>query len=525
MAAVSPSDFHKQLLSWCATEFSGPKEIPPDVGTWAHNAGIVLDRGTFSFKRHEYLETPYKDTHPQQVEMKCTQMGGTIRALLRAFYLTLFVDVVGVMYLFPSRTGSGEFTRSRVDPLIASNPDELAAFIKDTDNVSLKRVCGRNLIFRGAKSKEGLRSDPVDAVFYDEFDLFPDGVQGAARGRMAHSDLKIEHYLSNPTLPDQGIDLVFQQSDQRHWMLKCPKCNDWTCLEDNFPDCLVEWKGDVVRLCMHCRDAALDPAKGLWIPKYPKVTDWRGYHYSHLFSQFEQPRDILAKWEKLTKASERESFYNFVLGQPYVEAENRLSIEAVLGLCGPDAIASSDRGPCYMGVDQGIGLHVVIGKLHPDKVVYIGVLKDWEDLDRLMKDYRVVSCVVDAQPERRASKSFADRFPGKVWLNFYSETQKAGYSWNDDSRYVSSNRTESMDESHAMLALEQVELPQRNSVIEEFAKHCHAVARKLEESPDGSRAYRYVKLKGEDHYRHAWNYAAIARTRMVSSFMGGCDLA
>jgi hypothetical protein len=32
-------------------------------------------------------------------------------------------------------------------------------------------------------------------------------------------------------------------------------------------------------------------------------------------------------------------------------------------------------------------LHVVIGKLHPDKVVYVGVLKDWEDLDRLIRHF------------------------------------------------------------------------------------------------------------------------------------------
>ena len=506
------------------SEYGSDLTKPENLGAWAKAAGIKLDRGEFSFARHEYLWEPYNDNHPRQVEMKCTQMGGTIRALLRAFYLALFSDVVGVLYLFPSRSGSGEFTRSRVDPLVRSNEDSLGQYIQDTDNVSLKRVRGRNLIFRGAKSKEGLRSDPVDAVFFDEFDLFPDGVQVAARGRMAHSDLKLEHYLSNPTLPDQGIDLLWQVSDQRFWLLICPKCGKYTCLEEHFPDCLV-WRGsEVIRLCMGCRDAALDPAKGVWVAKYPSVTDWRGYHYSHLFSQFEEPRDILMKWESLNKASEREGFYNFVLGFPYVESENRLSIEAVLALCSTEPNRSSDRGPCYMGVDQGLGLHVVIGKMHPDKIVHVGVYRDWEDLDRLMRDFNVSSCVVDAQPERRASKAFADRFPGKVWTNFYSETAKDGYAWSDESRHVTVNRTEAMDDAHSMLAGARVSLPQRSQIMEEFAAHCHAVARKLEEKTDGQRRYRYVKLKGDDHYYHSATYGLIARSRLAGSYLGGCDL-
>jgi hypothetical protein len=514
-----------ELMSKCKAEINVSPDADYDtVGAWAQGAKILLDRGQFSFRRHEYLEGPYGDNHRRQVEMKCTQMGNTVRALLRAFHMALFMPVVGVMYLFPSRTGSGDFVRSRVNPIVESNPNALGAYLRDTDSVSLKRVKGRNMIFRGTKSREGLRSDPVDAVFFDEFDLFPEGVAGAAQGRLAHSEMKIEHYLSNPTLPDHGIDVLFQLTDQRYWLLKCPKCNEYTCLEDTFPDCLAERGGKVVRLCQSCRDGVLDPAVGQWVAKRPSITDWRGYHYSQLFSVFEDMGEFLNAYQALGKSADKEAFYNFRLGLPYVEAENRLDVEHVLSLCGDAGIPSSDRGPCYMGVDQGLGLHVTIGKMHPDRIVYIGVLKDWEELDRLMQDFRVVSCVVDAQPERRNAKGFADRFPGKVWLNFYSETQKSGYAWNDDSRYVTSNRTESMDEAYAMLAMQRVALPKRSQVTEEFAAHCHAVARKLDERDDGSRRYVYVKLKGADHYMHSWNYACIARQRIAGSFMGGCDL-
>jgi hypothetical protein len=44
-----------------------------------------------------------------------------------------------------------------------------------------------------------------------------------------------------------------------------------------------------------------------------------------------------------------------------------------------------------------------------------------------------------------------------------------------------------------------------------FAVHLHNVAKKLEENTEtGSRRYVYVKL-GPDHFRHAFNYEAVAR--------------
>ena len=49
---------------------------------------------------------------------------------------------------------------------------------------------------------------------------------------------------------------------------------------------------------------------------------------------------------------------------------------------------------------------------------------------------------------------------------------------------------------------------------EEFAKHLHNVAKKLDEDEEtGSKRYIYVKL-GVDHFRHAFNYEAMARQNL-----------
>jgi hypothetical protein len=185
-------------------------------------------------------------------------------------------------------------------------------------------------------------------------------------------------------------------------------------------------------------------------------------------------------------------------------------------------MAEKDGGPSSMGVDQGKDLHVVIGKAQPGragKIVHLGVYKDWEKLESLMKDFNVYRCVIDGMPEIEKARSFAKKFPGKVYLNFYNEHQKGTYKWNDGDLTVSCNRTESLDASQAQIlgaagdltGSSKVVIPRRSEIVEEFAKHLHNVAKRLEEDEEtGSKRYVYVKL-GPDHFRHAFNYECMAR--------------
>ncbi len=167
-----------------------------------------------------------------------------------------------------------------------------------------------------------------------------------------------------------------------------------------------------------------------------------------------------------------------------------------------------------MGVDQGSDLHVVIGKRHSGKagqIVHLGVYKDWAELDGLMKSFNVFRCVVDALPETRNARAFAERFKGKVYLNFYNENQKGAYAWREKDLIVSSNRTESLDASHNQVLHADLVLPKECEMTRQFALHLHSVAKRLEtEKETGSQRYVYVRL-GADHFRHAFNYECMAR--------------
>jgi hypothetical protein len=417
--------------------------------------------------------------------------------------------------LFPSKSDVTDFSKGRIDPLIQDNPETIGAWMKDTDAANIKRIWNAFLYLRGMKSRVGLKSVPADFVVFDELDEAPPNAVDMAMERMAHSEFREILKLSNPTLPDYGIDKSFQETDQRYWLLKCGSCGEYTCLEDTFPDCLHEIDRRVIRACMKC-GGELDPSLGEWVAKHPNVKDKRGYHYSQLFSQFVDPADILHQFRTTANLTD---FYNLKIGVPYVEAQNRLSVQEVLSLCGNDGIASQDPGPCSMGVDQGKDLHVVIGKKDPQKggrIVHLGVYKDWEELGRLMKVFNVSRCVVDALPETRNARAFALNHPGKIYLCYYSEHQRGSYAWNERETIVSCNRTESLDASHREILDGKIVLPRECGIAREFAEHLHNVAKKLEEDEEtGSKRYVYVKL-GPDHFRHAFNYEAMARQTMAN---------
>jgi hypothetical protein len=502
------SDLYEQLCVSLEQRFGEEAEADKPFHEWVK--GITLDGKPFTYDRHEYLIEPYKDNHPHQVEQKAAQMGLTSKAMLRVAYGARYGGYRGILYLFPSKSDVTDFSKGRIDPLIDENPDTIGKWLKDTDAANIKRIWNAFLYLRGMKSRVGLKSIPVDFVVFDELDEAPQNAIEMALERMAHSEFKEILKLSNPTLPDYGIDKAFQETDQLYWLLRCEKCGDYTCLEDTFPDCLLEFNGNVIRACQKCK-SELNPSIGEWVAKRPSITDKRGYHYSQLFSHFVEPGDILHQFRTTNNLTD---FYNLKIGVAYVEAENRLSVQEVLALCGNEGIASEDKGPCFMGVDQGKDLHVVIGKTHPQKagkIVHLGVYRDWEELDRLIKNFKVVRCVVDALPETRNARAFAEKFRGKVYLSYYNEHQKGFYKWNERDLTVSCNRTESLDASHKEVMDQVIILPKECEIVREFAEHLHNVAKKLEEDEaTGSKRYIYVKL-GPDHFRHAFNYEAMAR--------------
>ena len=110
---------------------------------------------------------------------------------------------------------------------------------------------------------------------------------------------------------------------------------------------------------------------------------------------------------------------------------------------------------------------------------------------------------------------------GKAFLNWYNSGKVV--AWDEKHMKVGSPRTETMDDSHDALKEGSVALPADCEDVREFAEHCHNVASTWEEDDEGNRTKVWKRL-GADHYRHAFNYAWMARNRLMGSGFGDCDL-
>ncbi len=478
---------------------------------------IRLDGRPFSFAGHEYLRAIYDDTAPHVVLSKAAQIGGTTWAILRSLHACL--AGLNVIYFFPTRTDVLDFSKSRVTPLLAENPF-LSKLMTDTDTAGLKRIGDAHLYLRGMQSTVGMKSVPADMVVFDELDETEPAAKAMALERLAHSEYKRVIELSNPSLPEYGIDEQYQKSDQRHWTLRCPSCGTWTALDKAFPVkmgqevriILPRPDGSFYRACPKC-SAELDLAAGEWRADYPD-RPIHGYRISQLFSSTVDPGEILQEY-RTTRYPDR--FYNLKVGVPWADLDRRLDLMSVLALCGDQPMAeSSTDATCTMGVDTGRDLHVVVlrederSEADRRRLVHLAVCHDFAELDGIMERFEIDRCVIDGLPETHATRAFAKRHPGLVFLNFFNEHQRGAPKWDVQNAVVQINRTEALDASRAAVREMKVVLPRRSPVVEEFARHMAADAKVLVEDEDtGAKKFRYVRTAA-DHFSLAFTYAWLA---------------
>ena len=506
-----------ELASPATRAFSEP------LAAWAVKK-IRLEGRPFRFEGHEYLRAIFDDTGSHIVLCKAAQIGGTTWAILRAIHACL--SGLNVMYFFPNRTDVLEFSKSRVSPLIAENPF-LARMMTDTDTAGLKRIGAAHLYLRGMQSTVGMKSVPADMVVFDELDEATPEAKSIARERLSHSDYKRIVELSNPSLPEYGVDESYQASDQRHWTLKCSHCNTWTALDREFPPKL----GQDVRVilprhdgnghyhaCPNC-SGELDLAAGEWVADFPD-RPIHGYRISQLFSSKVDPGEILHEYRN-TRFPDR--FYNLKIGIPWADLDRRLDVSTVLSLCSdaPMMEEANSRDTYTMGVDTGLALHVVIlrsestddedgSNTRRQHLVHLAVCHDFSELDELMKRFKVYKCVIDGLPETHATREFAKRHRGHVFLNFFVESERGAANWDRDTHIVRVNRTEALDSSRSAVKEKRLVLPRRLAIVEEFAKHMASDAKVLDEDADtGAKKYRYIKT-GTDHFSLAFTYAWMA---------------
>lgn len=498
------------------------KIMQADMCFWAIQNRINLLGGVpFSLKGCEYLGEIARNTADERVVMKGAQARITTIFMLEAIHGLIYNQFPqGAIYYFPTEKAVESFSKTRFGPLVSDNP-AIKKFMKNTNSVSIKKVgktflrlfgASATKIIQGKKDGTSVRSEPADIIYRDERDLFDEAMVRMTKDRLQNSKIGREVDLGTPTIPDFGISKAFTESDQRHWLIPCPSCNEYTCIVTEFPNSIKYKNNEPYFGCIKC-GTEINPRQGQWVAKHPerRVAGW-------LVSHFITPNIKLAKvmdrWERDQRDGKIGEFYNGVLGLPYIPAEDRLRHSDVYACCGNDQMRTDiSISETAMGADIGKHYHtVVIGEkvdAKRAKIIYMARVKGFSALHDIAKKYNVKSAVIDRRPYEEEFENFQAAEPYRVFGAEYKDRQRAFCKTDDKSGTYSLLRTQIFDRSHAWFVSGEVEIPRRCAEVEEFARQMCNCAKVLEETDTGDRLYRYLKL-GDDHYRSAVNYLIMA---------------
>jgi len=508
-----------------------PKDIASvDAAYWADLNMIRLEGNVpFSLKGHKFQLDIMQCPARHIVVMKAAQMTITTIFILRSLHGLIFGHYpTGVIYYFPTTRSVEKFSKTRFGPLIADNPC-IRKHLKNTNSVFVKRVGRSNLSFEGCtatmniqgkKDSTATRSTPADIVIRDERDLFANEMAEQTNQRTQHSMIQGEVDLGTPTMPDWGVDKIWQKSNQNHQLIKCNKCNTYTCLDTEFPAC-IHYKNDIAfRACKKCGNEIF-PRDGEWVPKYPSRWDAKnpnlgicGYWPTQLISSYIDLTRMMIRYND--PDTNKGEFYNAVLGRPHIDVENRLLLSDVYSCCTNDRMLMGHSGPCAMGIDNDKVKHIVIGYRSGKRYVIVKVVRtsDKKDIHDLMRRFNVRSAVIDALPNQDSAREFQEYYKNRLYMCFYTVNQQSDIVWRLKDGVVKVNRNDIFDDSHCLVTGGFLEIPEKSSEIEEFAiQVCNAAKTYVDDDITGSQKCIYRKM-GDDHYRNALNYFKIACKRI-----------
>jgi len=492
--------------------------------------------GLWRFDHHPWTREMHDCQEELIIGQKAAQMGYTETALNKVFYA---IDVQGksVLYVLPATNpDASDFSSSRFDPALEES-EHLRKIFSDVQNVGHKRAGNANLFIRGSRSRSQMKSLPVGMMIFDEMDEMVQENVRLAIERMSGQVEKQAFMLSTATIDNYGINGEFKKSSQDHFFFNCPHCSKLT--ELIFPDCMVIIGDDpshpsikdshlICKECKHVLDHAgkIDWLKnGKWVAGKKECMS-RGFYINQLYSMTVRPWEIAESYLRArTNPADEQEFYNSKMGVPHLVDGARITQEHVDSAIGGFKQIEKYTGNklVTMGVDVGKWLHYEICEwsITEDssndvnlkakcKVLKADKVLNFEELDGLMSSYRIMSCVIDANPERRKALEFAQRFWGYVKMCFYGNgvTGKTVHVHAEDQHSITVDRTSWLDVSLGRYKREAIRLPM--DISTEYKDHMQALVRVYEKDGNGNPTGRYVNGHEADHFAHARNYCEIA---------------
>ena len=495
---------------------------PVDFCKYHHiknEAGLELE-----FIDRKYLVDFMNDMSPLQVMLKAPQIGASLAELIKTFWCAkkLKWDII---YTLPTQGDVNDMAGSKVNRIIAQNPIFLK-WVKEHDTVEQKSIDTAIIHYRGTfTTKQAMMvssdlnvHDEVDASNQEVIQQYETRLQAKADGR--------RWYFSHPQLNGMGIDRYWQQSDKKEWFIKCNNCNAEQQLK--WPDNISLTQRKYI--CRVCSGELTDSSRRSGIWKSTAHGIFSGYHISQLMCPWITAEKICIDWE----TKDKQYFFNYVLGLPYIGGDNRIEPAVILRNCTDAVNDQTDR--IIIGVDTGLPVHYTL--LNKQGIFYYGKCKEpsatyspYDDLEKFLKRWSSSFIVSDQGGDLIGIRKLQAKYPGRVFLAYYRRdtTGEKMIKWGEKENFgmvtIDRNRMIQMIVEH-MRDIGRIRINGTKEEWTEFASHFGNIYRELvvmAESPgkDQSTLYKnqYVwKRNGPDHFVHALLYAMAGLDRFGTQY-------
>ena len=494
----------------------------------------------FDLTSHAFLRALYEETAQKVVVCKSGQAGVSEYLVSYALHAC---DVRGlnVFHVFPTDGDISDFSAARIGPAIESS-DYLSNIVvearpagaetkirkRGADRVSLKRIRDHFWYLRGGQVKKNgnapqLKSAAADVLIMDEWDEIDPRATELARKRLGASKVAEERFVSTPSYAGQGIYAAYMASDQRAWHIRCEHCGNRQAL--TIQDVVIEWdelerpvvwhgmKEDrAYCACRKCGKELNRLAMGEWVAAMPGA-ETVGYHISKLFAPLSQPIAIVRRLQSVNE-DERKECLNQDLGLSFRPRGGGLD-DTALDACRRD-YGHTIGSVCYMGIDVGSVLHVVVrARRNPEtgerKQLFAGETT-WKQLPLLWRRHRPAITVIDGDPEGEKAREFQELSPKRIWLADYPPGGIDDISplvKDDDKLIVKLDRTRSLDITFERFMEQENTLPANARDVTHYYEQMKAPVRVIEKNARGISVARYVE-NSADHFAHAENYCTAA---------------
>ena len=543
----------KDFLMTFAEAMSG--QVLTTCSRWAAKRRIMGEPfpGAYGWGYHPWVREMLDSTAPFNYAMKAAQLGITEVAINRALYVLdrLHRDV---LYVLPTALNASDFSKARFGSTLHLSP-HIKSMFTATDTVNLKQAGANTLYIRGSRGDSNLKSIPVSELILDEVDEMDQKQIWLALERLSGHLEKFVWGISTPTIPNYGIHKLYLTSTQEHFVFQCPRCDRWT--ELIWPEC-VEIIGETVAdprcaesflKCKECKGQLEQQTKPEWLGNAiwkPTATnsnsDVRGFHVSQLYSFTVNPGELVVSFHRGRgdEAAAKE-FANSKLGLPFLGDGAQIT-DDMIDRCIRD-YSINDPRPVVgrrdlitMGVDQGKTGYVSVCQWSLDrmdrdinavaqgKLLWFGKFgeEDWRYLDELMREWQILCCFVDADPNINSARQFCRRFWGYVYLTRYRRGQAAkemSIEEEDNAPIAQVDRSNWLSCTLSRFKVQPPRIVLPRDISLEYRDALKSLVRTYEKDSNGQPRMTYVST-GPDHYCHSLAYCEMALP-MAASITSG----